>query len=263
MPYIFLKTLRENRRGLFWWSLGLVAMVFAVVAFYPDFKDQTEFNELLRTSDAIKAIAPNVTSFTSPEGYMNSQLYALVAPLLVIIYATVQGTGTIAGEENRGTLPLLLANPVSRERIVCEKFSAIVMSVGILTAITFVATALIGPVFELDFAFDKLLAIHASLFLLGILYGALALLAGAAWGNRNGASGIVTALAVGAYLVYTLAPLSDAIEPYQKFSPFYQYFQHDPLSKGLDWGDAGILAALTTLFFVLAVLAFRRRDVRA
>lgn len=260
---VFAKTLRDNRKGLFWWALGLVVFAFVNVAFYPDFKDQTEFNEILKTSDAIKAFAPNVTSFTSPEGYLNSQLYALMGPILLIIYAVVQGTGAIAGEENRKTLPLLLANPVSRERIICDKFAAIVVSTLVLTVVLGASVALLGPGFDLHLGIGKLVAVHASLFLLAITFGGLGLLLGAAWGNRGGAAGITASLAVGSYLVYTLAPLSDTIKPYQEFSPFYYYFENDPISNGLDWGHAAVLAAATAVAFALAVVAFRRRDIAA
>ena len=260
---VFTKTLRDNRKSLFWWGVGLFVFTFINLAFYPDFKDQTEFNKLLDGSDAVKAFAPNVTSFTAPEGYLNSQLFALMAPIMLVIFAVTQGTAAIAGEENRKTLPLLIANPVSRERIVIDKFQALVVGTAVLTAVIFATLTLLGPTFELHIAFDKFVAIHLSLFLLATTFGSLALLAGSAWGNRAGAAGIVSSLVAASYLAYTLAPLSDAIEPFKYYSPFYYYFENDPITNGLDWGNVGILVAITLVTFGLAILAFRRRDVRA
>jgi ABC-type transport system involved in multi-copper enzyme maturation permease subunit len=55
-----------------------------------------------------------------------------LAPLLFLIFAIGQGSGAIAGEEERGTLDLLLANPRSRVRIVLEKFGALaLMTLGL------------------------------------------------------------------------------------------------------------------------------------
>ena len=45
---------------------------------------------------------------------------------------------------------------------------------------------------------------------------------------------MTVALAVGAYLVNSLAVLVDALEPFQKRSPFYHYAAGDPLHDGLD-----------------------------
>ena len=50
----------------------------------------------------------------SPAGYLNSQIYALLAPLLLLIFSIGGGAGAVAGEEERGTLDLLLAHPVRR-----------------------------------------------------------------------------------------------------------------------------------------------------
>lgn len=259
---IFWKTLRDNRKALFWWSLGLILFVLVNVLFYPDFKNQTEFNKLL-DSDALKAFVGNITSFTSPEGYMNAQWFALMAPVLLIIYAVGQGTGLIAGEENRRTLPLLLANPVSRERIVWGKFAALKAGVLLLAAVQLAALAVSGPFFELHYNFWHLASASISLFLLALMFGGIAFLIGAATGNRSVATGVTVTLAAAGYLLNSLAPLVKDLGPYQKYSPFYLYYDNDPLTNGLDWGHAAILAAIILGLFLLSVLAFRRRDVAA
>ena len=48
-----------------------------------------------------------------------------MVPLLLMIAAIGAGAGAIAGEEERGTLELLLANPLSRRRLVLEKTAAV------------------------------------------------------------------------------------------------------------------------------------------
>ena len=259
---VALKTLRDNRRALFWWSFGLVAFVVVNVLFYPDFKDQTEFNKLL-DSDALKAFTGNITSFTSPEGYMNAQWFAMVAPILLIIYAVTQGTNLIAGEEGRRTLPLLLANPVSRERIICDKFAALKIGVLLLAAVQLAALAVSGPFFDLSYGFWELASASISLFLLALLYGGIAFLLGAATGNRSLATGVTVTLVAAGYLLNSLAPLVKDLEPFQKYSPFYLYYDNDPLTNGLDWTHAAILAGLILVTFLLSLVAFRRRDVAA
>lgn len=259
---VMLKSLRDNRKALFWWSLGLVAFVVINVLFYPDFKDQTEFNQLLN-SDALKAFVGNITSFTSPEGYMNAQWFSMLAPILLIVYAVGRGTGLIAGEESKRTLPLLLANPVSRERVVFDTFAALKIGVLILAAAQLAAVAISGPFFELHFSLWHLTSASISLFLLALLFGGIAFLIGAATGNRSLATGITVMLTAAAYLLNSLAPLVKVLKPYQPYSPFYLYYDNDPLTNGLDWTHAAILAAIILGLFLLSVLAFRRRDVTA
>ena len=259
---VFTRTIRENRKALFWWGLGLAVYVLINIAFYPDFKDQTSFNELLK-SDAVKAFSGNVTSFTSPEGYLNAQIFALVAPILLIIYAVGRGTDAVAGEEGRGTLPLLLANPVRREAVVLQKFAAMAVTTAFLALIHFAVLATFAPSFELHIGLANQAAMGTSLFLLALAFGGVGFLLGAATSNRSLATGVSVTLATGTYLLFNLAPLVDAIEPFQKFSPFYYYFQNDPLTNGLDLWHAAALAGTALVCLGLSVLAFRRRDVTA
>ena len=45
---VFLKTLRDARRALVWWILGLVGFVALIVAVYPTVRDNPELNKLRR-----------------------------------------------------------------------------------------------------------------------------------------------------------------------------------------------------------------------
>ena len=51
---------------------------------------------------------------STPVGYIQIELMSFMGPLLVILYAVLAGSAAVAGEEDRHTLDLLLANPVSR-----------------------------------------------------------------------------------------------------------------------------------------------------
>jgi hypothetical protein len=155
---VFIKTIFENKKALAWWSLGLATYVLVNVAFYPDFKGQTEFDELLK-SEAVKALSGNVSSFTSPEGYLNAQIFALVAPLLLIVYAVGRGTDAVAGEEGRGTLPSLLANPITRESVIWQKFAAMKTTIFLLAFVHFATLAALAPSFELDISLANQAAI--------------------------------------------------------------------------------------------------------
>ena len=99
---VFLKTLRDGRRSLLWWGIGLVAATSLTVAFYPAFSDAPEFDEVFEQipEALIKMFAGEFTDLTSPEGFLNSQLFFFV-PLMFVIFAVLGGSGAIAGEEAR------------------------------------------------------------------------------------------------------------------------------------------------------------------
>ena len=77
--------------------------------------------------DAFKAffgLGDNV-DYTSAIGYLNGELFSFMVPLLLLIAAIGAGARATAGEEERGTLELLLANPISRRRLVLDKLAAL------------------------------------------------------------------------------------------------------------------------------------------
>ena len=111
---IFLKSLRDQRRPMFWWEVGIIVVSLITCATYPSFKDNTQLDDILGDSEFLKALAGGFESMSSGEGFVNTQLLAVFMPVLVMIFVIRLGTNTIAGEERDGTIDVLMANPVSR-----------------------------------------------------------------------------------------------------------------------------------------------------
>jgi ABC-2 type transport system permease protein len=119
---VLAETLRERRRSLAWWTLGLVALVALNVAFYPSVRDSAGISDYGRDlPEAARALfAGGELDIASPAGYLNSQVFALMAPLLLLIFTIGAGASAVAGEEERGTLDLLLAHPLRRRAWVVQ-----------------------------------------------------------------------------------------------------------------------------------------------
>lgn len=184
-----------------------------------------------------------------------------MGPILVILYAVLAGSGAVAGEEDRRTLDLLLATPVARSRIVVDK--AVAMALGTLGLTTLLGVALLleGTFVGLDLPAGKVAAAMLHLALLGLVFGALSLLVGAATGRLALSRGVPAFLAVVAYVVNGLGGLVSWLEPFQKLSPFFQYAGHDPLHAGVSWLGVTVAVATIAVLVVGGALAFERRDV--
>ena len=98
--------------------------------------------------------------------------------------------------------------------------------------------------------------------LVGLVFGGLALLAGAATGRVRTAYGLASGLALATYLLNAFLPLNESLAGYARWSPFYYYLGGDPLSRGLDWGHAALLAGVFVALVAAATVAFGRRDLR-
>ena len=258
---VFFKSLRDQRRSLTYWSIGVALLSFVTVLFYPSISDAPELSELFSDSDAIaRVFAGGFTDLTSPEGFLNSQLYSLLVPILFLIFGIAHSTGAIAGEEEKGTLDVLLSGPLSRSQVLIHKYGAMVVALLVLAFVLWLSVGIGALIVDMGLNLGRVAEVTVSGLLLGVLFGSIGLALGSATGKRGVSVGITGALAVTVYFVNALAPLVEGIEHAAKLSPFYYYLEADPLSNGLNLAHAGVLVVLAAVALAVAWYTFQRRD---
>lgn len=257
------KTLFEQRRPIVWWSLGTVAMVLIVLAYYPSVRDDpglTDYFENL--PDAAQALSGGVNvNFSSPDGWLNGQLFANVGPLIFIIFGILLGSSALGREEDRGTAELLLTLPVSRRRVVAEKALASFALLSVLGVVLVLALIVGTEAFDMAIGLDGILAASIQTVLLGSTFGALALLVSAALGPHSHGGAIAAATAFAAFLLYSLAPVVKSLDGWDRLSPFYWFQDSNPIGTGFDLGHLLVLLGATVILTAAAIALFDRRDV--
>jgi len=260
---VFLKSLRDQRRALFWWIVGLLALTLYLALLYPSIAKTPEYNKILEAwpPELTYTVLGEFADYSSPEGFLNSSVFFLTAPLLFLIFTIAFGSNAIAGEEERGTMDLLLANPLPRWRVVLEKFAALVVLTMVLAFALWLGLAIGAVAVDMDIRLERVAEATLSGALLGLAFGALALALGCARGKRGLSIGVTATLGLAAYLLNSLAPITEAVKPYRKLSLFYYFIGADPLANGWNLGHVAVLVGVTVVFLAVAVIAFARRDV--
>jgi ABC-2 type transport system permease protein len=261
---VLVETIRERRRSLLWWALGLVTLIAVTVVFYPSIRDDRALNDYAKDlPDSVRALfAGGELDITSPAGYLNSQIFSLMAPILFLIFAIGAGSAAVAGEEERGTLDLVLAQPLRRWDYVVQRFLALAALVSGLTLVLLFAVALGSWVVDLEIGFGQLLAASLSVGLVALLFGTIALAVGAIRSGRAPAIAVAAAIAVVAWLLDGLGQAVDVLDPVRPLSPYYQAIGRNPLREGAIWEGWSILAAVSVLLAACAAAGFQRRDIR-
>jgi ABC-2 type transport system permease protein len=262
---VFLKTLRDQRRSLFFWGIGLVALSLYIAFFYPTVKEMPQIQDFFQQSEQKEVIEAffggQILDFTSPSGYLNAELFSLMLPLLMLVFAVGFGSSAIAGEEEKGTLDFLLANPIPRWRIVIEKFGVMAAST-IMLGIVFLAGLMIGIIaVDMDISFLRLVEMTFSTILLALNFGTLALFLGCWRGNRGLSIGVSVGLAVIMYLLNSLAEMVDVLKDYRIVSPFYHHVSPNILTNGLEAGHLLVLLGVVAVFLAASIPVFQRRDI--
>lgn len=262
---VFAKTIWERRRSIIWWIAGLVALAGVTVAFYPSIRDDAESFEDLFDSFPPELLSvfgiDEAASLVTAVGLVNSRLYAGIGPLIVAALGISIGTAAVAGEEDRGTLDLLLAQPVTRTQIIVEKFAAAVVLITAVMTALFLTLLALDPIVDLRFSLSGLFGANVTLGLFALLFCALALAVGAATGNRGLTIGISAGAAAALFFVNGLAPLVDEIAWLAELTPFHWLQDPNPLANGLDVIAVLIFALAIAGLVSIAVWGLDRRDI--
>jgi beta-exotoxin I transport system permease protein len=266
MNAVLVPAIRRRRVGLLGWSLGLVALVTLVAVSYPAVRGNTELDRTFaQMSPAVRSLLGlgAGAALTSPAGYLNSQFFANLLPVMLLIFGIGGGAWAIAGDEAAGMLELLLANPVSRPHVAVARFTAVAVMICGLAVVTLAALlaarepAGLGQVTPMH-----LTAAVAATAAMALVYSALAFAVGAGGGARATALATAGGAAVVGFVLEGLGQAVAALRPLRDLMPWHWLLAADPLVHGASWRALGLPLAVTVVLCAAGTVAFVRRDLR-
>jgi ABC-2 type transport system permease protein len=251
------KSLRDQRWQIVGYGLALLAMAALIVLIWPSYRTTVES---IKLPEAVQAFMGSDLSYASAAGFVSAEFFSWI-PVLLIVYAVVQGTGAIAGEESSGTIDLLMAQPVARPTMVLQKSLAFCVGAVLVVALGFAGFAVSIPFVSIDITLSDAFVASANLLPITLLFFTFSVWLGAVAPNRGLAAGTAVAVATGAYFANSLASGVHEISGLRYASPFYYYGAGLPLVKGIDWPHVALLLGVSVLFLALSLRAFERRDI--
>ena len=262
MLRLLLQELRFRISGIIGWGIGLSMFPVIYVGMYPSFAEEmVNFQDLLDLA-IYQAMGITMGSF---EGFIASTVTNLV-PVILCIYAVINATGTLAGEEDDGRLELIVALPIPRWEIVAVKAVALgIALIGILlivatgAALTMEAIAL--PIETNVTTMDVFFSVLAA-WPLAMAVGMIAFFLGAFSPNRRIASAVATVVVLVSYLGSNLTGLIASLENIEHFFLFHYYeATAEALEVGQQTGNTAALLAIALVAFGLTLIFFQRRNI--
>jgi beta-exotoxin I transport system permease protein len=251
----------SNRwRSLVGYSLGMAVYTLVVVALYPAFKNSTSLDEFIDSDPTAAALFGVTGSLTSPDGWLNGNVYANFLPLVMLLLTISYGAAALAGQDEEGTLCLIVVLPVPRRAVVLEKAAAMTVQALVLAA-TVAVCVVVGRFFDLSIPVSNVVAVSIAAALMGLDLGLIAMAVGALTGRRGTALGVATSVAAASYLVSSLAPVVSWLEPAKYVSILYWSVGDNQLGTGVGLADYAVLLAVLLVTLYGLIGAFRRFDV--
>jgi ABC-2 type transport system permease protein len=201
---------------------------------------------------------------SSPIGYLDSEFYANIWPLMVLVFSIGVAAWTIAGDEQAGTLELLAANPISRVRIALARYAALLALTVTLVFVCVVALSALAPFTGLNHGLPatRLAAATVAAALCALVFATAAFAVGAVTGSRPIALAAAAGLAIAGYVLEGLSAQVAALRDTRWVNPWHWLLGADPLRHGLTtqaWLPAVCACAV---LMMLGLPALARRDLR-
>ena len=247
-----------RRNAIIGWSLGLCFFPLVYIAIYPSVADQMAgFADL----ELYQAMGMNLGTFPDWVG----SILIIFMPLVAGIYGIINGTGTLAGEEEDGRLEMIVTLPLPRWQIVMAKAIAFVISSLIMFVVVAVVSLLVFQSIESQIETEMvgmdLFTAVMSAWPLVFAVGMMSLFLAAFCANRRIAAMIAAAILVVSYFGNNLAASTTALEPFEPLFLFsYLDASGTAVMEGQQAGDIGVLVGIGLVSFALAVFFFQRRN---
>ncbi|OHB70811.1 MAG: hypothetical protein A2V70_13720 [Planctomycetes bacterium RBG_13_63_9] len=256
--------MRDLRGDILAWGLGLAVLAAAIVYVFSSIRHDPS----LKTFDAmIQGFSPVIRAFlggddipsvTTFEGFIRLEFLNYL-PLLLAIFAIIEGTAAIALEEQRRTIDLLMAQPLRRWRVVVEKFAALLVAAYAIASLAGLGLVVATRFEPVEAPWYRMMLATANAVPPALVVGALSLLGSCALRRRLHAVIAAASFLAASFFLNILGQIAAPIQPWRELSIFYAYSKSHPMTGDLITDHTLWLLAATAILLAASIFAFHRK----
>jgi ABC-2 type transport system permease protein len=254
------RALRESWRGLFGWSIGIIATLVLYLPLYPSLAGP-DLQALVDSLPEPLIQALGYDQIATGAGYTQASFLGLIGFALFAIAAISWGAQAGGGHEESGRLELDLAHRISRTQFVVEATIAIAIKVIVVSLVGWGAIAVLNSPSQLDINLMNLTWAMASLATLTFAIGMLSFAGGILVGRKSGGVRLGAGVAIASYVLNAVASLVAGADWAAQISPYAWAFGAEPLTTGFDGAGLALMVGLAFLGAITALVSMRRRDI--
>lgn len=268
---LYRNVLTLARVGAISWGATILLWTALVIWIYPTIDQSFSFEEYVNAMPeqlqaAMGVSTPEDLALIFQEGgftlagYLNTE-YLSWMPLLLGVYAVVYCGGLVSKEAERGTLDVLLSQPLQRRAFLMTKFAGFATLVLLVTILSYL-TIVVGTAFiegEVDTL--NLAAIHAVGLLLVLAIAGYSTLASCVFlepGKSLAVAGLITAVS---YFANIVGVGITGLGWLKNISLFHYYDSLQVIAAGnVNWTGVVVFTLVLTVTLGASVAVFRRKD---
>lgn len=260
---------QKNKKALLLWTLIILLVLTLFMSVFPTM-ETTAMKEMLATK--LGGLPPNLLkifhlndgpSLLEPIGFFGYIFQYLF--IAASIYALLLGTTALISEETDGTIEFLYAQPVSRKRIVLEKFLGNLLLLSVFWLVTFLGSLSTLSFFNHSQAgfghlFSGLVKIILPEFFILVFFLSLGFLLSSLIPSTKQSIGFSLGIVFGFYLIGLFGDLKENLSFLKKFSPIAQGIPATLSAAPFSFVLPIILSVLSILLLILTVILYQKKD---
>jgi ABC-2 type transport system permease protein len=258
---VFLKTLRDYRIAILGWGVGMGLVVVSPMASVSALVTTPQARQQLISLAATFAWNADPVAVDTIGGYATFKIGIFM--FLIAVWPLLAGSRMLRGEEDRGSLDVLLSLPRPRLNVALEKLAAMWTALFLMAVLIGLLAYVGGQKFGADFSLVDGLLFGFNLALVCAVFGGLALLISQFTREAGSAAGWTGALLLVFIVLDMVRRVIPNTEWISRLSPIYYYNLSKPLipTYGVNFDAMLLLLALALVLGAAAIWLFVRRDV--
>lgn len=267
MIAVFIRTIKDKLTSFIIYLVASLGFLWLYMGIYPTIQAQSaNLESLLKfyPESMFKAFNIDINTYTTIGGYLSAEMFSFVWPLMAIFMAVGLSGALISGEIEKGTMELLLAQPISRLKLFWGKYLAGLANILVFVALSTLTIPLFLKGYHISYDIKNFysIAILSGLFTWAVY--SIAMLCSSIFSDKGKVFFITGGLLVLMYVANVAASLKTNLDHLKYFSFFY-YFN---ASKALIYHDIyywsyWVFGGVIVLSVLCAAIIFNKRNITA
>lgn len=266
MLTLLTKTIRKNIISLLIYTTISASFVWMYVAFYPSIAKESEV--LKKAFEAFpkelfQAFDIEIESYLSSlEGFVSGEYFSIIWPIVLIVLILSYASAAIAGEIEKGTIELLLSQPISRLKIFFAKYFSglfIIAAFILLSNFSVVPFALLHNV---DYQIQNYLSISIIGFLFAFAIFGICMMISSLSSSRGRPAAVTGGLLIVMYAINIFSAFQQSLDKLRYASFFHYYdFNAAVVNNQIDTLNIAVFLIVGLLTTAIGAYVFVKRDI--
>lgn len=261
---VFWRIIKDRRILLLVYTISSVALLWMYVGLFPAFQKQSaSMEEVIKSypESFMKAFNFDIKSFNTIEGFVSTEQFSFVWPLLVILMSIGFASTCIASEIEKGTIEILLSQPISRLKIFIARYLAGLSNIIIFTFVSVYTVIPLSKAYGVSYNGENIFKMILLAFLFAWAIYSIGILCSAIFSDRGKVYFISGSVLVVMYVLNILSAIRDSLSDLKYFSFFYYFNPQKALVYNqIDNWAYVVFMGVIIICTVFGAIYFNRRD---